>query len=328
MSDLPAVFATPQPGHGNGMSEQNNLNLIRRYVDGELDAEQAANIEQRLESDAQLRARVHFEHLLRQRVDAVMRRETAAPPGLAERISAALSETSTDPQPEVVVGRVDSSGAVAGRGKRSRRIGPSSMSVLAIAAALILIAGAIVFSIFGPQIPDASDPTVSSNLVTETARFVENVHIRCESDPKTLADVSPWQTREEAEDRLTDHLGDGQVSVLDLSALGYEFIGAGKCRVPGPVPSGHFFHKRPGAGGQGASMVSLYVVPDKGQYADQIEDYRLREWFELPAEPGSDDRILGISNGSIIYFLVCPCHPGLTDLKEAIAAGLPPGEVQ
>ena len=81
------------------MSEQNDSNLIRNYVDGELEPEQAAQIEQRLESDPQLRARVHFEHLLRQRIDVVMRRETAAPPGLAERISAAFAEASSDSPP-------------------------------------------------------------------------------------------------------------------------------------------------------------------------------------------------------------------------------------
>jgi anti-sigma factor RsiW len=303
------------------MSEPNDSNLIRKYVDGELEPEHAADVEQRLRSDAQFRARVHFEHLLRQRIDAVMRREAAVPPGLAERIKAALTEAATDSSAEVVVGRVDSSGAVAGRGKRSRRIGPAPMSVFAVAAALVLIAGVILFSIFGQQIGQ------NGNLAIETARFVEDVHIRCESDPETLARVSPWRVRGDAEDELTRHLGDGPVSVLDLSALGYEFYGAGRCRVPGPVPSGHFFHKRPAEDNGGESlMVSLYVVPDRGQYDDQIDNYQPRTWFELPAEPGSSDRVFGISNGSLVYFLVCPCHPGLADLKDAIAAGLPAGD--
>jgi anti-sigma factor RsiW len=299
------------------MSEQNDPNLIRQYADGELDPDQAAVLEQRLESDEQLRAQLRFEHLLRQRVGEVMRRDSRAPADLAQRVSAALAVAKDDAEPEIIVGRIDSTGAVAGRGKQSRRIGPAPMSMFAVAAALVLIAGVVLFSIFGQQIGQ------DGNLAVETARFVEDVHIRCESDPEILSRVSPWRERDEAEDELTRHLGDGDVSVLDLSSLGYTFYGAGRCRVPGPVPSGHFFHKRPAGGDRGASMVSLYVVPDHGQYVDQISDFRPGEWFELPAEPGSGDRILGISNGSIIYFLVCPCHPGLGDLKKAIAAGLP-----
>ncbi|MDY7107693.1 MAG: hypothetical protein SYC29_03560 [Planctomycetota bacterium] len=301
------------------MSEQNDSNLIRNYADGELDPEQAAALQQRLESDHRLRAQLRFEHVLRERIGEVMRDGSSAPAGLVERISAALSEATDEPEPEVVAGRVDSGGAVAGRGKRARRVGPAPMSMFAVAAALLLVAGVILFSIFGEQIGH------EGNLAIETARFVEDVHIRCETEPKTLAKVSPWRARGEAERELTRHLGDGEVSVLDLSSLGYKFYGAGPCHVPGPVPSGHFFHERPAEEGRDASMVSLYVVPDHGQYADQIDEHRPGQWFELPAEPGSGDRILGISNGSIMYFLVCPCHPGLGDLKKAIEAGLPAG---
>lgn len=302
------------------MSEQNDSNLIRNYADGELEGAEAADLERRIELDERLQVQVRFEHLLRQRVDVVMRgRAGAAPEGLAERIRASLTKAAGEPEPEIVVGRVDRTGATAGRGPRARRVGPPRVNMLAVAAALILIAGAVLFSIFGPQIGEGP------SLAAETARFVEDLHIRCEADPEMLAKVSPWRARGEAEEQLTAHLGDGPVTVFDLSSLDYEFIGAGKCRVPGPVPSGHFFHERPARGNGDPSMVSLYVVPDHGQYGGQIGDYRLREWFELPGEAGSDDRIHGITNGLAIYFLVCPCHHDLDRLKEAIARGLPEG---
>jgi len=302
------------------MSEQYDPNLIRTYVDGELDGAEAAELEKGLESDRRLQAQVRFEHLLRKRVGSVMRESAgAAPEGLADHIRAALAKAPTESEPdrEIVVGRVDHAGATLRRGDRRSWSGPTTTNPLALAAALVLVAGVVLIGIFGRQIsPGGGD------LAVQTARFVEGVHIKCAESPEVLAKVTPWHVPAEAERQLMLLLDSGQVTVFDLGSLGYQFIGAGECHVPGSTVSGHFFHERPATEERPQAMVSLYVVPDQGQYEGLIEDLRPGEWFELPAEAGSDDRIHGITNGSIIYFLVCPCHHDRGRLQDEIARHL------
>lgn len=297
------------------MSEQNS-NLIRNYVDGELDGAKTADLERRIESDQQLQAQVRFEHLLRQRIDVVMRGRTGAvPEGLAERIRANLTEAATEPEPEIVVGRVDRRGAAVPTGRRRFWRAPRT-NLLAMAAALALILTVVLVSIFSRTIGERSD------LAIETVQFVKWVHGKCAADPEMLAAETPWREPAEAEQRLTGHLGARPVVVFDLSSLDFAFVGAGECHVPGTECSGHFFHRRQATDERRGVMVSLYVVPDDGQYDGLIEDFRTLEWFQLPGGEERSEKTCGLSDGSVIYFLVSGCRRDLEQIKETIAADL------
>lgn len=298
------------------MSEQNDSNLIRSYVDGELEGAEAADMERRIESDKRLQVQVRFEHLLRQRIDVVMRgRAGAAPEGLAERIRQATREAAHEPEAEIVVGRVDRRGATVRGGRRRFWQGPRA-NLLAMAAALALILTVVLVSIFSRNIGERSD------LAVQTVQFVKWVHGKCAADPEMLAEETPWREPAEAEQKLTEHLGGRPVVVFDLSSLDFAFVGAGECHVPGSECSGHFFHRRQATDERRGVMVSLYVVPNDGQYDGLIEDFRPLEWYQLPGGEDGSEKTCTLSDGSVIYFLVSGCRRDLEQIKELIAADL------
>jgi anti-sigma factor RsiW len=120
-------------------------NLIQSLADGELPPESAAQLERRIAADEGLRAEVaagvRFEHKLQSRVGAVMSESVpGCPPDLADRIRSRLASAD----------RAGVAATVETAPPRWRRLfaSPQRASVAAIAASLLLIAGAVLFGIF------------------------------------------------------------------------------------------------------------------------------------------------------------------------------------
>jgi anti-sigma factor RsiW len=304
----------------HGMSEHNLSQVIRAYVDGELDAEQHADLAKRLEDDATLRARVRFERQLQERIGAAMG-TGAAPAALADRIRAALAEAKSDaegdaePEPEIVIGRVDADGASS---HRSWLVGPQRANIFAVAAVLAIIAGVVLVGIFGPQIgnsgPDAA-AVAAKELLKDTASFAARVHTAC-TDVDVAEKSSPWRTIEESQARLSNYLGEN-VLVVDLAKFGFQFVGGGKCRVPGVETSGHVVYRCEATADKPEVHVTVFMVPNEGQYGDQLPRCGMCDPLECPK--GCCHRVIPMPADEVIYFLVCSDPSELARLKEFIA---------
>jgi hypothetical protein len=111
-------------------------------------------------------------------------------------------------------------------------------------------------------------------------------------------------------------------AVVDLQQLGFEFVGAGHCMVPGPAPSGHLVFRR-----SDGAMVSLFLVPDVSQLGSGMPRGR---WFRID---GSSCRhqVRCATDGNLLYLLVC-CDTEVVDSvagsvigQIARQAGMTPG---
>ena len=335
LSGRPPAGTLPVGQEGQ-MNEQDLSNQIRQYVDGELDPEQGAPLSDRIESDKDLQARTRFERALRDRVSRALLDETGrAPEGLAEQIRSALAEVSAEPE---VAGRVDPSRAQPptvgtdeeepGEVRRPWYAGPQRINLLAVAAVVTLITSVVLFSIFSPQIDDSPRPTVS-DFVCLIGEFTTHVHGLCADDPTIMAMKSAWPTFSDAELNLARHLGAEAVTVVDLGAVGYEFLGAGKCHVPGTdpagreVPSGHAVYRRRGAAeNRPESMVSVFMAPNVGQFSGHVEEFEPGQWYEIVCGVPEGQSVHRLTDGSLIYVLVCGDVRSSEAVRRAVAQGL------
>ena len=121
----------------------------------------------------------------------------------------------------------------------------------------------------------------SSILPASMARQMDQRHGVCSSDTTELLRhaMFPDSVRElpAAVARQLDASGRGVVP-LDLSVLGYRYVRAGECNVPGE-PAAHIVYHADAASSQrdGANeppALSLWITPDRGQF-DAIDDGRV-----------------------------------------------------
>jgi anti-sigma factor RsiW len=319
------------------MNEQDLSNRIRQYVDGELDPDEGAALLNRIEGDAELQARTRFEETLRENVSRAMLGDAErAPESLASQIRGALVQAEVEPE---VAGRLDPSQAslkAAGADESAREdarrpwfAGPQRANFLAVAAVLTLITSVVLFSIFSPQIDDRAAPAVG-DLVCEITQFTLHVHGLCADNPEIAAMKSAWPTFAEAERKLAEHLDVAAATVVDLAALGYQFTGAGKCRVPGKdtsgrdIPSGHAVYKKFGTDGKNAAdLVSVFMAPNVGQFADSVAEFPPDQWLEFGCIDGGGEGVYGRTDGRLIYILVCGDPQRCPGVLETLARNLP-----
>ncbi len=140
------------------MKDATGPKLIRLYCDGELMPEQAERVEQGLKEGREARDRLEFEKELRRQVGAVMA-PGSAPPGLAERVRRQLAEVA----PEEAFERRFSIA--------SWFRGPTHANIFAVAASLAVVAGAVLFGIFGRTI-DEWGRGADIDLVAEAVPYV------------------------------------------------------------------------------------------------------------------------------------------------------------
>ncbi len=283
------------------MTDRMNAQSVRRYADAELAPEEAAEVGRSLEADEQHQRWVEFEQRLRQRVGSVMQEQSpAAPASLAARVRAALAE-------------VDAPGAdVAPEGPRLRLAawfaGPRRANVFAVAAVLALVAGTVLWGIFGPQIGSAPQ---SAGLVPRVASHVAREHRQTVADPAMVRDGTPWP-RTSADEQLSDYLR-RRVEVPQLSAIGYALVGGGPCRLPGCDLACHLLYQRTADASavRGRAMVSLHVVIDPKRGAGRPDDFTDMPLggMRIEKQAGRPNDVFMWSDGSLVYFLVC-CDSG------------------
>ncbi len=282
------------------MADRVKAQSIRMYADAELAPEETAEVQRSLEADEQHQRWVEFEHRLRKRIGSVMQKQSpAAPADLAARVRSALAEA-------------DPSGAdVAPEGPRLRLAawfaGPRRANVFAVAAVLALVAGTVLWGIFGQQI-GTTGPR-SAGLVPHVASHVKE-HLQAAANPEQL--IVRFTDVSSAGKGLTNHLR-RPVTVPDLGDIGYELIGGDACRLPGCEHACHLFYKRAAGASavRGHAMVSLHVAIDPNRGAGRADDFADMPLggTRIKKQAGCPNDVFMWSDGSLVYFLVC-CDSG------------------
>jgi anti-sigma factor RsiW len=282
--------------------------LICQHCDGELTAEQSAELERFLATHPELRAAIEreikFEFALRERVKLVMGQPAAAPPELGSRIRGAMAAAAD----------VDNGPIRADHAWRlwPARLGPDRMNVFAVAATLALIAGAVLFGIFGRTIDDVP-PAATVDLASELATFAGAAHDTCAASVDCREQRAQFMALDQAEAMLSNSLN-APVHVADLEPLGYKFVGAGlagPCPQPVDATFGHIMYQKPAAAGSPSPMVSVFVLPGKMKCGTKVcEGTPCGKWV-VAAEPNSrcKHKVMRSTDGRLVYLLVC-CDNG------------------
>jgi anti-sigma factor RsiW len=237
------------------MSEPLTAKTIRLYCDGELSDEQARQVEQRLGEDPSLRSLVDSERQLKEHVARVMAADgSPVPAGLAGRVRESGARGTT-----AAAGGTDVEPAVATASRAWWR-GPIRANIFAVAACLVLVAGAVLFGILGPSI-DSLRMRNLPDVATEAAAAVAGEHVLTTTMLPAVAAQARFHSRDEAQRGLASLLGT-RLEIFDLGDLGYEFVAGDTCIVPQCEQGCHLVYRRvegmPG-------LLSLHIVPDRGQ---------------------------------------------------------------
>lgn len=282
---------------------------IRLYIDGELTPEESARLESLIESDESLRQRVDFERKLKGRVSDVMTgQDSAAPPELAAQIRAKLDNN----EPAVA-------GSISPQPRTAWFEGPRRANIFAVAATLAIVAGAVLFGIFGQPI-DKFRPNPATDVITDSSLFVAGEHDRCVNDEASLNQKIKYTNPVAAYQFISTHLDTISIPVIDLSAFGYEFVGAGPCGVPSAERSAHVMFRKLNSDKDMPPMVSIFMVPDTGQFRYNVTlDAATGNWSVCPGESLTDRRVLISTDGQIAYFLCCCDENDLERIARSIS---------
>lgn len=313
------------------MTEQTSNSMLRRYVDGELTPPEAQAFERRLETDASLADAVAFERQLRESVGRTLQ-QAAAPEGLAERISDALravdlqagspSASHAESQPESQTDTVAEDDPYA----------PAGVLTLArtnwfmVAASLVLVTGAILVGIFGPTIDqrmNAANEVEAADLVAETAAWASEQHGRCVIGDGEAA--LPVQDRVSAAKAFARVLNLTDLQLPDLTTdFGYEFRAARTCPDrPCSEPVVHVVYQRAATHPNGPAMVSIFIVPDVGQFDGGLPDgMESGEWYESDGGPRCAHQVRRARDADIVFFLVCCDEQDIEPVSDQIIKGL------
>lgn len=236
--------------------------------------------------------------------DPELARQTVSLRAFRSKVAAALAEPTTAP-PQLTRSvrelldrdRADAGGTSVGTAPTARRRGwfdgPRRANAFAVAASLLLVSGAVLFGIFGPRIAPRYG-AVRDTLMTEVAEWIAAEHWRCVDEADYGRLKGRWRTVELAEENLTRAVG-VPVCVPDLAQAGFEFMGAGPCRVPGAsYQSGHLIYRRRSS--RGDDLLSVFVVPGTVPYMVVDQYGRM-----APLVPGMDHTIQE-AGGEMMYW--------------------------
>ena len=238
-----------------------------------------------------------------------------APKSLCECIRKACAQASADVSAKPAHRSAAPPRSASGLGWLFR--GPARANVFAVAATLMLVAGAILFGIFGRSIDDVPRLT-TADLVSRAAVAASGQHDECTSGKMT----TPEQTRTLAQTQLTSYLKvDPPIQVFDFDDLGYKFIGSNACDMRLPERCGQLVYKSTKPG-EHTPMVSVFIVPNRGECGKMCNGGDLSRWSAAEAAVKCNHRVMYSNDRRLIYFLVCCNENDLDALSQRIAQTL------
>lgn len=322
------------------MHESEYNHLIRQFIDGELSEPDAAGFEARLRTDADLRQRVEFERQLRARISAVMAGMSAtAPATLNDGVRTALRDSASIDAVEVV----NASEAAHARESVAGTITPAARpsapparkaSWFAIAASLAIVAGAVLFGIYGPRLDGVrvDNRLHGADLVESTAEWSSREHSSCAMRSQEWSTLLPYQTFESAQAFMSEHLGlSGEaVELFDLCPIGFTFSGCGPCAdAPGGVPACRIVYRRAKGEGCSGAVLSFFVIANPDRFDDpESQALTPGEWSRSDGSPSCRHKVLRTLDDRVAFFMVC-CDPSATsDVCRLLAPKLSGGLCQ
>lgn len=280
------------------MIDQQTIQQIRQYLDGELSPAEAARVRDLLENNAQLQKHAQSETRLKQEIARVMTDNSIATP---VGLEAAIRESFQTDSANVA-------GVIETMPEAILEIRPARANIYAIAATLLIVAGAILFGIFGRPIDDMPGAPIV-DVIADSAVFMSGEHTRCASSDESLEKKLIYRDATLATESLAAHLGVESLPSFDLSSLGYEFIGGGPCRVPTASVSGHLMFRGSQPKDGMIPMVSIFLVPNEGQFDQLIPGTYEGEWFDCSVGTSCSRTVLSTVSGGVAYFICC-CNDG------------------
>lgn len=260
---------------------------IKAFADGELDEAESIEMLERMADDPQQARAAAHQRQLKQAVARGMG-GLEAPDALRRRIDQLAADT-----PAAVT---------------AGRIGFVHRWAPALAAAILLAVGVGVF-----YSAMQTAPSTRGALLTETqlSRFA-NRHEVCANAPETLHGRGMPAEPARVPDAAAAHLRAPSAALprLDLAALGYTFVAAGECGVPGK-PSVHIVYRA--TNNPDAPTLSLWIRPDDGRF--DIPENAIYRVTPLTAE----HPVAVWRAGGLLHYLVGDRGNNVDQLAGAIA---------
>ena len=273
---------------------------LAAFADGELDVEQTLQVLEHMAMNPQATRRVMHQQRLRQAVDRAVRSSCPPIPDELRQQVQSLAET-IPPMADATARTQPSNRSLF---MRINRWAPFA------AAAIVLVTALIVLNM-GNQSPQvmAGNELIPVSQIEMFARR----HIDCGQMLSSMhQNVMPPNTLMELPDVLKKYFGVQLTGPsLDLTALGYEYQGAGRCSVPGQsvhlVYQSTTNHDRP-------DTLSLWVRPYTGAPAiDPGTVYTV-------TGPVASFPVVLWRRGDMIYYLVGDSFENAQSIAQALSA--------
>jgi anti-sigma factor RsiW len=287
------------------MNDSSIWHLIQIHCDGESTPEQEAALQERLQHRADLQRALEdhrrFVQSLRSHTAGVMREQCpCCPDAVVQTIKSCIS---TSPDVGARAQQFGRSGPQAHYRRWAAAFSaPVRVNGLAVAATLALIAGAILYGIFGPSIDDVRPPR-SADLAAIAAQIAANEHARSASEPSNLDENVAPPPPEEVERNAVAHLG-VPIQVFDLTDAGYHFVRAERCDMGLTEPAYHLLYRKVVSSGQRVPMASVYVMAKSGGCGGLCAGKKSCQWYPVVGAK-CKQKVLHSTDGKRVYFLVC-----------------------
>jgi len=271
--------------------------LFRCAADGELNAEQQAELDRRLATSPEAQRRLEAEQSLRAAVGRVMAGEPA-PDSVRDRVLSLFAEAAP--------------ATVGGAATRTREFWTGVRRWSAVAAVLLVVVS--VFIVASQRSPlNAGRPVdiYGDAFQSSVIAHVEREHYRCVAPNNYGARKLNIRDIDEARDFLTGYIGH-EAPDLSLMDSGYEFVGIGRCRIPGGKLAVQAVYRDTSADGV---YFSLFIQQDGDTPLVEIEDNRC---YEPTRDTDVRSPVYLWRSAGLIYYVIS-CEP---DAALAIRSAL------
>ena len=254
---------------------------LTAFADGELRSAESTEVLEYLAANPQAMARIVGQQRLRLAAERAVRASTPPVPDLLRQRVAAAAAAAAAPVVSQARDRTDPA--------PRRRLASSMKLLLPVVAAACVAVGVSVGRWSSPKPVGDVGP-----LAVAITAQVTRVHVDCSRHADHLHEPAfPREVRELPAALLT-HLG-AAAPYPDLSAMGYEFAGAGPCELPG-AKTVHLLYRPRRA--DMADTVSVFLQADAGQVGVEPDT------VYVASPPDAPHPLLLWRSAGVVYYLV------------------------